>query len=473
MLYFENIEKLEGLDMEEKKEASLERSLNLFDAIAIVAGSMIGSGIFIVSADIARQVNSSLMLLLVWIVAGVMTLIAGLCYAEYSASIPEAGGQYVYLKKVWGRFAGFLYGWVSFLVIQTGTIAAVAVAFAKFSGVLFPQISSNIKLISFHGISVSSLQALAILLIVILTYFNIRGVKDGVIIQNIFTSAKILALVGMILCGIFLGFNPHIFTENITNFARPENISISSAIAVAMVGALFSADSWYNVTLIASEIKNPERNLPLSLFFGIGGVVLIYVLVNVIYLGALPLDAIKHAPEDIVGAAFMGEIFGVWGKIIIAVIIVIAALGCVNGVILSGARIYYAMAKDGLFFNYLAELNKNHVPGNALILQGIWASFLVLTGSYSDLLDYVIFVALLFYILTIGGLVYFRKKYPDINRPYKAILYPYLPLAYCFMATFICINLLIHKSQYTIPGLVLVGIGALVYLFRFKLREKK
>ena len=411
--------------MEEKKEVALERSLNLFDAIAIVAGSMIGSGIFIVSADIARQVNSSLMLLLVWIVAGVMTLIAGLCYAEYSASIPEAGGQYVYLKKVWGKFAGFLYGWVSFLVIQTGTIAAVAVAFAKFSGVLFPQISSNIKLIS------------------------------------------------MILCGICLGFNPHVFTENITTFSMPENISISSAIAVAMVGALFSADSWYNVTLIASEIKNPERNLPLSLFFGIGGVVLIYVLVNVIYLGVLPLDAIKHAPEDIVGAAFMGEIFGVWGKMIIAVIIVIAALGCVNGVILSGARIYYAMAKDGLFFNYLAELNKNHVPGNALILQGIWASFLVLTGSYSDLLDYVIFVALLFYILTIGGLVYFRKKYPDINRPYKAILYPYLPLAYCFMATFICINLLVHKSQYTIPGLILVGIGALVYLFRFKLREKK
>lgn len=459
--------------MEEKKEVSLERSLNLFDAIAIVSGSMIGSGIFIVSADIARQVNSSLMLLLVWIVAGVMTLIAGLCYAEYSASIPEAGGQYIYLKKVWGRFAGFLYGWVSFLVIQTGTIAAVAVAFAKFSGVLFPQISSDIKLFSFHDISISSLQMLAIFLIVILTYFNIRGIKDGVIIQNIFTSAKILALVGMILCGIVLGFNPQVFLENITTFARPENISISSAIAVAMVGALFSADSWYNVTLIASEIKNPERNLPMSLFLGIGGVVLIYVLVNVIYLGVLPLDAIKHSPEDIVGAAFMGAIFGVWGKVIIAVMIVIAALGCVNGVILSGARIYYAMAKDGLFFNYLAELNKNHVPANALILQGIWASFLVLTGSYSDLLDYVIFVALLFYILTIGGLVYFRKKYPNINRPYKAILYPYLPLVYCFMATFICINLLIHKPQYTIPGLILVGIGALVYLFRFKLRNSK
>ena len=459
--------------MGEKKQVSLERSLNLFDAIAIVSGSMIGSGIFIVSADIARLVNSSLMLLLVWIVAGVMTLIAGLCYAEYSASIPEAGGQYIYLKKVWGRFAGFLYGWVSFLVIQTGTIAAVAVAFAKFSGVLFPQISSDIKLFSFHGISVSSLQMLAIFLIVILTYFNIRGIKDGVIIQNIFTSAKILALVGMILCGIFLGFNPQVFSENITTFARPENISISSAIAVAMVGALFSSDSWYNVTLIASEIKNPERNLPMSLFLGIGGVVLIYVLVNVIYLGVLPLDAIKHASEDIVGAAFMGEIFGVWGKVIIAVMIVIAALGCVNGVILSGARIYYAMAKDGLFFNYLAELNKNHVPANALILQGVWASFLVLTGSYSDLLDYVIFVALLFYILTIGGLVYFRKKYPDINRPYKAILYPYLPLMYCFMAIFICINLLIHKPQYTIPGLVLVGIGALVYLFRFKLRNSK
>lgn len=457
----------------EKKEVSLERSLNLFDAIAIVAGSMIGSGIFIVSADISRQVNSSAMLLLVWAVAGIMTLIAGLCYAEYSASMPEAGGQYVYLKKVWGKFAGFLYGWVSFLVIQTGTIAAVAVAFAKFSGVLLPQISSHIKIFSFHGFSISSLQALAIALIVVLTYFNIRGVKDGVFIQNVFTTTKILALVAMILCGIFLGFNPQVFSVNLTTFAMPEGLSISSAIAVAMVGALFASDSWYNVTLIASEIKNPERNLPLSLFLGIGGVVLIYFLMNVIFLGVLPLEAIKSAPEDIVGASFMGAIFGTWGKVIIAAMIVIAALGCVNGVILSGARIYYAMAKDGLFFDYLAELNKNHVPGNALILQGIWASFLVLTGSYSDLLDYVIFVALLFYILTIGGLIYFRRKFPDINRPYKAIFYPYLPLLYCFMAMFICVNLLIHKPQYTFPGLVLVGVGAVVYFFRFKISKVK
>lgn len=454
------------VQQEVESSKDLKKSLGLFDAIAIVSGSMIGSGIFIVSSDIARQVGSPWLLMLVWLVAGLLTVSAGLCYGELAATWPHAGGQYVYLKNIWGKTVGFIYGWTLFLVIQTGTIAAVAVAFAKFLSLLFPVINSSSLLFHWGFIKISILQIVAVSLIAGLTFVNTRGVKTASVIQNVFTITKIAALLGIIFCGLFLFKDSSIFSHNFSQVIPVLDKNIYSLVAVALVGALFSSDAWNNVTFIAAEIKNTSKNLPLSLILGIGSVILLYLLINVAYLHVLPMIQIMNVPNDMVAAALMKSIFGGSGAVIISIIVLIATFGCVNGIILSGARVYYAMAKDGLFFKKLAQLGKkSNVPENSLILQGIWSILLVLSGSYSQLLDYVIFAAIIFYIMTIGGVLIARKKYPDIERPYKVMFYPYLPILYCIVSLFIAVNLLIYKPDYTWPGLLIVLSGFPVYWF--------
>jgi len=455
----------------------LKRNLGLFDAISIVSGTMIGSGIFIVSTDIAKHVNSTLLLLLVWLIAGVMTILAVLNYSELSVAIPETGGQYIYLRKIYGKLVGFLYGWTFFLVIQTGIIAAVGVAFAKFLAIIVPFFDSSNYIINSGLLKFSTQQCLAILIIVFITMINTRGTKFGVIIQNTFTVAKIISLLGIIFCGLFIGLRPEVLHLNFSNFwSLPHtDVNIFSLVAIALVGALFSADSWNNLTFIASEIKKPEKNLPLAFIFGTGIVILLYILTNLAYLSVLHLSQIKNPGEDIVAAAMMAVIFGSAGKVIISLIILVSAFGCLNGNILAGARVLYAMAKDGLFFQKLSIIDeKTDVPINALIIQGFWASILVLSGSYSQLLDYIIFAALLFYILTVIGLFIFRRKNPDIQTDYKVPFYPYLPIAYCLMGLFVAFNLLIYKPAYTWSGLIIVLSGIPVYyIWGYFIKETK
>lgn len=452
----------------ENNSKNFAKTLNLFDAVAIVAGAMIGSGIFIVSSDIAKDVQSTGLLLLVWFIAGIMTLIGALSYGEFAASLPEAGGQYVYIRKVWGEISGFLYGWTLFLVIQTGSIAAVSIAFAKFLGILFPIVSASNHLFNLYNFSISSQQLVAIILIIFLTGINLQSVTLASRIQNTVTVTNILALSGIIICGLLIGLNPEVISGNLsTAFTLPQlDTNIYSIVGIGLVGSLFAFDGWNNLTFIAAEIKNTERNLPLALLFGTGIVVVLYFLTNLIYLSALSLNDIQNAHNGIVGATFMQSLFGTYGKVIISVIILIAAFGCVNSMVLAGPRVFYAMAKDGLFFKKLANLGeKSNVPENSLFLQCFWSIVLVMSGSFSQLLDYLIFASLLFYIMTIGGLFIFRKKYPDIPRPYKAIGYPYLPIIYCAIGVFIEINLLIYKPLYTWPGLIIVLTGIPVYYF--------
>ena len=444
----------------------LKRTLSLFDAITIVSGTMIGSGIFIVSSEIAKQVNSTMLLLLVWLFAGIMTIFAALSYSELSVAIPETGGQYIYLRKIWGRLVGFLYGWTFFLVIQTGVIAAVSVAFAKFLAIIIPFFASSNLIINSELIKLSTQQCLAIFIIIFITMINTRGVKYGVIIQNVFTVAKIISLVGIIICGLCIGLRPEILHVNFAHFwSLPHTgINIFSLISIALVGALFSADAWNNLTFIASEIKKPEKNLPLAFIYGTGLVILLYLLTNVSYLAVLHLNQIKVPGEGIVAATMMAAIFGSAGKVVISLIILVSAFGCINGNVLAGARVLYAMANDGVFFKKLSVIDeKTDVPLNALVVQGVWASILVLSGSYSELLDYIIFSALLFYVLTVSGLFVFRRKYPEVQTAYKVPFYPYLPIAYCLMATFVAFNLLIFKPAYTWPGLIIVLSGIPVY----------
>jgi basic amino acid/polyamine antiporter, APA family len=446
--------------------AGLKKTLGLFDAIALVSGTMIGSGIFIVSSDIAKQVNSTLLLLLVWLIAGVMTIFAVLSYSELSVAIPETGGQYIYLRKIYGKLVGFLYGWTFFLVIQTGVIAAVSVAFAKFLAIIVPFFDSSNYIINSGFIKFSTQQCLAIFLIVFISMINTRGTKFGVMIQNTFTVAKIISLLGIIICGLFIGLKPEILHLNFSNFwSLPHyNMNVFSVMAVALVGALFSADSWNNLTFIASEIKKPEKNLPLAFIFGTGSVILLYILTNLAYLSVLYFSQIKTPGEDIVAATMMAVIFGSAGKVIISLIILVSAFGCINGNVLAGARVLYAMANDGVLFKKLSVIDeKTDVPLNAIVIQGVWASMLVLSGSYSQLLDYIIFSALLFYILTVIGLFVFRRKYPEVKTAYRVPFYPYLPIAYCLMGSFVALNLLIFKPAYTWPGLIIVLSGIPVY----------
>jgi APA family basic amino acid/polyamine antiporter len=483
------------------------KGLGLTSATMLVIGSMIGSGIFIVSAEIAREVDSPALLIGAWAVAGFMTIVAALSYGELAAMMPRAGGQYVYLREALGPLWGFLYGWTLFLVIQTGTIAAVGVAFGKFLGVFFPSISSSHWILHLWkvppirigpmvlgnmDVGINTQNMVAILLVIFLSVVNIFGVKTGALIQNVFTAAKVSALLGLALMGLALGRNAEALAANFGNFWRNAALGAQHAVqvgvggpvvmvgtltilAVAQVGSLFSADAWNNVTFTAGEVKNPSRNLPLSLALGTGVVIALYIACNFVYLNALPLDGaagaatilgrgIKYAAEDRVGTAVMTQMFDATGGFLMAGAILISSFGCNNGLILSGARVYYAMAKDGLFFRRVAKLHpKYKTPAVSLMVQMVWTCVLCISGSYGQLLDYIIFAALFFYMLTIVGLFVLRRTRPDAERPYRAIGYPFLPAIYIVMALFIDVILLRYKPQFTWPGLIVVLLGVPVY----------
>lgn len=430
----------------------LEARLGLLDATALVMGSMIGSGVFIVASDIARQTQSPGLLMATWVATALLTLIAALSYGELAAMMPQAGGQYVYLREAFGPLPAFLYGWTLFMVIQTGTIAAVAVAFAKFFGVFVP-------------LGPREQQGVAIVVIVLLTWINTRGVREGAIVQNLFTVAKAGALLGLIILGFAHGRSAEA-QSNFDDFWRGASWSWDSVklVGVAMVGALFSSDAWNNVTFTAGETKNPRRNVPLSLALGVLIVSVLYIGANYIYLNVLPLSAIQTAPQDRVGTLAAQGLFGDAAAGIMAAAIMISTFGCVNGLTLAGARVYYAMALDGLFFRKVARLNeKTHTPNISLWTQCIWACALTLTGKYGDLLDYVIFAVLLFYVLTIVGVFVLRRKRPEMPRPYKALGYPVLPGLYIVAGSFIELLLLIYKPNYTWPGLMIVLLGIPVF----------
>lgn len=444
----------------------LVKGLGLFDSTALVVGTMIGSGIFIVSADIARQVKSPGLLLLVWAVTAVITLIAALSYGELAAAMPQAGGQYVYLREAFGPLSGFLFGWTLFLVIQTGTIAAVAVAFAKFAGVFFPWISANNHLIGSGTVGLNTQQLVAISILVLLTFINTRGVRAGAQVQNVFTAAKVAGVLGLIAMGLFVGGNPEAISRNFGHFWQGGEWSITTIriVGVAMVGSLFSSDAWNNITFTAGEVKNPRRNVPLSLALGVGIVMALYLAINLVYLSGLTLEGIQNAPEDRVATAVASNILGPVAVKLMAIAIMISTFGCVNGLTLMGARVYYAMALDGLFFRAVGKLDpKRRTPVVSLVLQCVWACILTLSGRYSDLLDYVIFAVLVFYILTIAALFVLRKKRPDLERPYRAFGYPYLPALYILSAGTIEVLLLLYKPNFTWPGLIIVLLGIPAY----------
>lgn len=455
-------------------ENQFKPSLKLLDATMIVAGSMIGSGIFIVSADITRNVGSAGWLMAVWIITGFMTVAAALSYGELSAMFPKAGGQYIYLKESYNPLVAFLYGWSFFSVIQTATIAAVAVAFAKFTAYIFPYFSEDIFVLQTDYFSISRAQLLSIVVILVLTTINTRGIHSGKLIQTTFTITKLASLFGLILFGLF-AFRSDIWQMNWSNawslkpmledgsFGSYTTIAALGAIAAAMVGSIFSSDSWNNVTFIAGEIRNPQRNIGLSLFLGTLIVTIIYLLTNITYMAVLPMETIAHADKDRVGVIASQAIFGEAGTIIIAIMIMVSTFGCNNGIILAGARVYYTMAKDKLFFPKAGTLNKNQVPAYALWLQAIVACAWSLSGKYGQLLDMISFVVVGFYMLTIVGIFILRKKRPDAVRPYKAFGYPVLPLIYILMGLSFCILLIIFKPAFTWPGLIITLIGIPVY----------
>jgi basic amino acid/polyamine antiporter, APA family len=490
-------------DVHSHQDQELVKGLGLTSATMLVMGSMIGSGIFIVSAEIAREVNSPALLIGAWLVTGFMTIVGALSYGELAAMMPRAGGQYVYLREALGPLWGFLYGWTLFLVIQTGTIAAVGVAFGKFLGVFFPSISSSNWILHFWkvppihvgpmilgnmDVGLNTQNLMAIIVVVFLSVINIFGIKTGAIIQNVFTAAKVCALLGLVLLGLFFGRTAQALIANFQgNFWRNAGlgslhdigggvlVSTLTVLAVAQVGSLFSADAWNNVTFTAGEVKNPSRNLPLSLALGSAVVIALYIGCNLVYLNTLPLDGVKNgatilergikfATEDRVATAVMTQILGAAGGWLMAVAIMLSGFGCDNGLILAGARVYYAMAKDGLFFRSVAKLNPTYkTPAVSLMVQMIWTCVLCVSGSYGQLLDYIIFAVLVFYILTIVGLFVLRHTHPDAERPYRAIGYPILPAIYIVMALFIDVVLLRYKPQYTWPGLIIVLLGIPVY----------
>jgi APA family basic amino acid/polyamine antiporter len=484
-------------------EPGFVRAIGLFDGTMIVVGSMIGSGIFIVAADIARQTGSSGGLLLTWILTGLLTVSAALSYGELAALFPHAGGQYIYLREAYSPLWGFLYGWTLFLVIQTGTIAAVAVGFARYLGVLFPTISGTawiihpINLSSKYAISLSLQQLVGVLMIIFLTFLNTLGVRLGKLIQNVFTSAKALSLLGLIFLCVFVARNAGAISDNFThlwavrgaqpiepgaNFLRglvPTVTAASGAFGlfvafgVAQVGSLFSADAWNNIGFTAAEVKNPKRDVALSMAFGTLIVITLYCLANLAYLCALPLAQIQNAPDDRVASAALNAVFGPAGAAIMAVAIIISTFGCNNGLILAGSRVVYAMANDGLFFRATGKLNRRGVPGTALVLQGMWITVLILLRTrrpdgtygnlYNDLLDYVVSSVLIFYALTIAGIFVLRVKRPDAERPYRAFGYPFVPLLYIASASAILFVLFLYRTQTTWPGLVIVLLGVPVY----------
>ncbi len=453
-------------------------SLGLLDATMIVAGSMIGSGIFIVSADITQNVGSAGWLIAIWLLTGFMTLTAALSYGELSAMFPKAGGQYVYLKEAFNPLAGFLYGWSFFAVIQTATIAAVGVAFSKFAGYFIPalEMTDDNILIQLLGIKIHTAQLVSIALIIFLTFINTKGVKGGKIIQTVFTVVKLLSLFGLIVFGFLLAAKSEIWNANWQDAWAMKTMdangsvvggvagsAVLGAIAASMVGSIFSSDAWNNVTFIAGEVRNPKRNIGLSLFLGTMIVTIIYVAANLMYVSVLPLQDIAAAPQQRVAVSASQAIFGNIGTYIIAVMIMVSTFGCNNGLILAGARVYYTMAKDGLFFRQTGRLNKHEVPEVALWMQCVIASVLCLSGRYGDLLDMISFVVVLFYALTIYGIFVLRKKMPDADRPYKAFGYPLLPAVYILMAITFCALLIFYKPVYAGWGLAIVLAGIPIY----------
>ncbi len=459
---------------EDLKQPQMKHELSLLDGTMLVAGSMIGSGIFIVSADITRNVGSAGWLIVVWLLTGFMTLTAALSYGELSGMFPKAGGQYVYLKESYNKLIGFLYGWSFFAVIQTGTIAAVGVAFSKFTAYLIPAVSEDNILFKQGFIKISAAQIVSIVLIIILTFVNTRGVKSGKIIQTTFTMTKLLSLFGLIAFG-FLAFKGDIWHANWANAWNLQKLNMDGtfssytmdaalgAMAIAMVGSIFSSDAWNSVTFVAGEMKNPKRDVALSMMFGTLIVTLIYVLANVVYTGVLSLHDIATADKDRVAVAASHVIFGNAGTVVIALMIMVSTFGCNNGLILSGARVYYTMAKDGLFFKRTGELNKFSVPGFGLWIQCLVACVLCLSGRYGDLLDMISFVVVIFYVLTIFGIFRLRASRPNAERPYKAIGYPVLPAIYILMGIAFCILLAIYERTYTLAGLGIVLVGIPIY----------
>jgi APA family basic amino acid/polyamine antiporter len=475
----------------------LTRSLGVFDSTMIVAGSMIGSGIFIVAGEMAREVGSAGWLLLAWVIAGVLTLAAALSYGELAAMMPRAGGQYVYLREAYSPLWGFLYGWTLFLVIQTGTIAASSIGFSRYLGVLWPQISETnyiippIHILPTYALSLSTAQLVALLVITFLTWTNMKGLKYGKGVQNVFTTMKIGSLLGVIGIGVLVGWKASVVKANFDHAWTPQGFTFAGqglskatgfgmlvALCSAQIGALYAADAWNNITFTAGEVRNPTRNVPLSLAFGTIIVIGLYVFANFAYVVVLPFSEIQHAPADRVAATMMQAVFPSVGSALIAVAIMIAAFGCMNALILSGARAYYAMSLDGLFFKRASILNHANVPSAALMMQGLWSAVLLMirtyqpaTGTYgnlySNLLDYIISAALIFYILTIAGVFRLRKTKPNAERPYRAFGYPLIPLLYLICAGIILAILFVYRTATTIPGVVIVLIGVPVYfLFR-------
>lgn len=470
--------------------SGFKQRLGLIDATSIVAGSMIGSGIFLVSAQMSRDVGSSGWLMLAWVLSGIITLAAALSYGELAGMMPEAGGQYVYIRRAFGKLTAFLYGWTVFTVIQTGVIAAVAIAFANYTSELFPALSSKHILIDAGWLKVTRAHLVAVALIFLLTMWNTRGVEGGAWVAKIFTSAKLLALFALIVFGLYVGLSSGTLSENFTNswdasrttVADDGSISVSPIAGIGlmmvlgftMINSLFSSDAWNNVTFIAGEIKEPSKNIPRSLILGTAIVTALYLSANLAYLSLLPLKGnpagtdvtslgMQFATNDRIGTSAASMIFGTSASVLMAVLIMISTFGCNNGIILAGGRLFYAMSKDGLFFPRAGKLNENGVPAFALWIQAIWASLLCFSGKYGDLLSYATFASLIFYCVTIGGIFVLRRKEPDALRPYKALGYPIVPLLYIIVALAICVDLVFMDTRNSVAGLVLVAVGIPVY----------
>ena len=476
----------------------LKRSLGLIDATSLVAGSMIGSGIFIVTATMAKDIGSAAWILVIWLITGLLTMTAALSYGELAAMMPNAGGQYVYIQRAYGRVISFLYGWTVFTVIQTGTIAAIAVAFANYTSVFFPSLNVVIfKIGTFFEFNFK--QVLGIFSILLLTYINSKGVKNGKIIQLVFTSAKLIALAALIILGLYVGLQTNILSQNFEHtwdatrtvlesdgtitITKLSGLALLLGMGATIINSLFSSDAWNNVTFIAGEIKDPKKNIPRSLFLGTLIVTLIYILANVAYLALLPLKGIPNgdvmqngimfAKDGRIGAAAASMILGNIGVFVMAGLIMVSTFGCNNGLILSGGRLFYAMANDDLFFKSAKELNQHQVPAKALWVQCIWACILCISGRYNDLITYATFASLLFYMLTIGGIFILRKREPNAERPYKAIGYPIVPIIYIIITSAICVCLLIDEvsRKSTVFGLFIVALGIPVY-YLFLNRKK-
>lgn len=476
-------------------EHGFKRGLGLYDSTMLVAGCMIGSAIFLVTPSMARQLGSAGWVLLSWVAAGVLTVLAALAYGELAGSMPRAGGQYVYLREAFSPLVGFLFGWTLFLVIQTGTVAAVAVGFARYLGTVWPAISESRYLIgpirvgSGYAVSLSTAQLVAIVVILLLTATHTRGLKYGKVVQNVFTVVKIASLAGLIAVGVLVGVNratlrvnfsalwtPHNFTPIASGISAATGYGLFVAFCVSLVGSLFAADAWNNITFTAGEVKDPRRNIPLSLILGTGLVMGLYLLANLGYFFTLPVHAIQNAPADRVATAVLQTVFPGVGVALMALAIMISTFGCMNGMLLAGARAYYAMAKDGLFFKSTGELNATGVPGRALVVQGIWAALLVLPltydrathtygNLYSNLLNYVISAELIFYILTIAGVFVLRHRQPEAERPYRTWGYPVTPALYIVGAAIIFVVLLFYQTSITVPGLIIIATGIPVYLW--------